>query len=95
LNSEILESLGEDRYFVVLQAFDFKHRLEGKHMQLLWETRFSLSQRGHDFGKDLPRMAQIAGKYFGQESHGLLMKPIPVGKVEIGTIKSLGDVPGK
>jgi hypothetical protein len=40
-------------------------------------------------------MTQIAAKYFGLDSHGLLMKPIPQGSVKIGELKSIGDVPTK
>jgi hypothetical protein len=67
---------------------------EKKH-KLLWETRFSIRQRQHEFDKDLPAMAEYASKYFGQDSQGLVRESIPFGHVDIGDLKSLGTVPGK
>ena len=95
VHSGVIDAVKDDRYFVILQAYDFSAAWKGKKVRLLWETRFSLSQRRHDFGKDLPRMAQVAAQYFGQDSHGLVQKPIPAGHVAVGPVKSLGPVPGK
>jgi hypothetical protein len=93
--SGITDAIEDDRYFVILRAFDFQAAWKRKNIRLLWETRFSLSQRRHDFGKDLPRMAQVAELYFGQDSHGLVSKAIPPGRVDIGDVKSLGEAPAR
>jgi hypothetical protein len=95
VHSATIDSIEADRYFVILQAFDFQPMWKQKKIKILWETRFSLDQRSHDFGKDLPRMAQIASQFFGQDSRGLITKPVPEGKVDIGDVKSLGPVPEK
>jgi hypothetical protein len=95
VHSGTIDAIEADRYFVILQAFDFQSLWKKKTIRLLWETRFSLDQRSHDFGKDLPRMAQIAAPYFGQDSRGLITKAVPEGKVDIGDVKSLGPVPEK
>jgi hypothetical protein len=92
---DMMDELEEDRYFVVLMAYDFQLLWKEKKHKLLWETRFSIRQRHHDFDKDLPSMAQYASRYFGQDSHGLVHKEIPLGHVDIGELKSLGDVPEK
>jgi hypothetical protein len=63
--------------------------------KLLWGTRISLSERHHDFSKELPIMTQYAARYFGQDSHGLILKPVAEGHVDIGEVKSLGEVPDK
>jgi hypothetical protein len=94
-HSGVVAAVEDDRYYVILRAFDFQSAWKQKTIRLLWETRFSLSQRRHDFGEDLPRMTQIAAKYFGQDTHGLIIKAIPEGHVEMGEPRSLGDVPGK
>jgi hypothetical protein len=61
----------QDRYYVVLLAYDYKEaRRFGMH-KLLWETRFSIPEPGNDFEKAFPLMAAIAAKYFGQTSNGL------------------------
>ena len=92
VHAGILSSIEPNRYWVVLRAFDFQSSWKQKQLKLLWETRFSLSQRRHDFGKDLPEMASVASHYFGQDTHGLISAPLPEGHVEIGGVKSLGEV---
>jgi hypothetical protein len=95
VHSGILDAVKDDRYFVIVQAYDFSAAWKVNKNRLLWETRFSLSQRRHDFGKDLPRMAKVAAQYFGQDSHGLVQKPIPEGHVDVGPLKSLGTMQEK
>jgi hypothetical protein len=93
---EVMDALRADRYFVILRAYDFQAAWKRRKVTLLWETRFSLSERRHDFERDLPAMARFASLYFGQDSHGLVrIPPIPEGRVDIGDITSLGPVPEK
>jgi hypothetical protein len=95
LHSAVMDAIEVDRYYVILRAFDFKSAWRQKKIRLLWETRYSLSERLHDFGKELPGMTQYASQYFGQDTHGLMRAPVPEGRVDIGTVRSLGDVPEK
>jgi hypothetical protein len=88
---DLLTEIEEDRYFVVLMAYDFPPLWKQKKHKLLWETRFSIRQRHHDFDKDLPAMAQYASRYFGQDSNGLVHTAVPFGHVEIGDTRSLGE----
>jgi hypothetical protein len=90
---EMLEELETNRYFVVLMAYDFQLMWKQKKHKLLWETRFSVRQRGHNFDEDLAAMAQSASKYFGQDSQGLVRASVPFARVDIGEVKSLGTVP--
>ncbi len=85
----------QDRYYVVLLAYDAKaaHRY-GLH-RLLWETRFSIPEPGNDFEKAFPMMASIAATYFGQDSHGLIRHNLGEGHVEVGVPRSLGALPEK
>lgn len=93
-NDEMLSELEDNRYFVVLLAYDLQvFRKENKH-KLLWETRFSIATSRNDFARALPAMAQYASRYFGQDSHGLLRQTVPEGKVILGEPKSLGVVGG-
>jgi hypothetical protein len=93
---EVLDALATNRYFVILRAYDFQAAWRQKKVRLLWETRFSLSERRHDFERELPAMARYASLYFGQDSHGLVrIPPIPEGRVDIGDVMSLGPVHGK
>ena len=91
VHSNLMSALEVDRYFVVLRAFDFQDAWKRKKIKLLWETRFSLAERRHDFGLALPTMADVASKYFGQDSHGLLLKPPPEGRVEIGEPRAIDE----
>jgi hypothetical protein len=93
VHSADIAALQMDRYYVVLRAFDFQTAWRQRRIKLLWETRFSLSERQHDFAKELPTMAHTASQYFGQDTKGLIRARIPEGQVEIGEVKSLGNVP--
>jgi hypothetical protein len=89
------DEIEQDRYYVVLLAYDYKEaRKFGMH-KLLWETRFSIPEPGNDFGKAFPLMTAIAAKYFGQNSNGLIHHNLGEGHVEVGEPKSLGPVPEK
>jgi hypothetical protein len=92
---ELISEIEENRYFVVLMAYDFQLLWKQKKHKLLWETRFSIREMDHQFDRDLPAMAQYASKYFGQDSHGLVRREVPLGRVEIGDLRSLGPVPEK
>jgi hypothetical protein len=81
------------RYFVVLMAYDFQILWKEKKHKLLWETRFSIDEHHNQFDRALPIMAQYASKYFGQDSGGLLRRRVAEGRVDIGEVKSLGEVP--
>jgi len=93
LHAYELSDIGVSRYYVILRAFDFNSAWRQKKFQLLWETRFSLSERRHGFQQDLPSMAQSASLYFGQDSYGVVRKPlIREGRVFMGEPKVLGIV---
>jgi hypothetical protein len=92
---DMIDELEQNRYFVVLMAYDFQLLLKEKKHKLLWETRFSIRQRHHNFDTDLPTMVKFASQYFGQDTKGLVHKAVPFGHVDIGEVKSLGEVPAK
>jgi hypothetical protein len=89
---ELLSEIEENRYFVILVAYDFQRFRKEKKLKMLWETRFSINEPRNLFNKALPAMAQYASIYFGQDSHGLVMKPIPEGQVRLGQPRSVGEV---
>lgn len=86
----VLSALEADRYYVILRAFDFQYAWRQRKIRLLWETRFSLSERSNAFNEALPGMAQTAARYFGRDTGGLMLDTVPDGQVNIGTLKSLG-----
>jgi hypothetical protein len=87
----------DNRYFVVLMAYDFQLLLKQKKRKLLWETRFSINEKHNEFDKTLPAMAQYAERYFGQPSNGLVRQRLLNADVEIGapTMVQLLDGPKK
>ncbi|HVU15926.1 MAG TPA: hypothetical protein VHD32_03330 [Candidatus Didemnitutus sp.] len=92
---DLIDELEDDRYFVVLMAYDFPLLWKEKKHKLVWETRFSIRERRVDFSKQLAAMAESASKYFGQDSHGLVRKPAPIAHVDAGEIKVIGTEPEK
>jgi hypothetical protein len=89
---ELIDEIELNRYFVVLMAYDFQIMLKQKKHKLLWETRFSINERHNSFDEALPMMAQYASRYFGHPTDGLLRNQVQEGQVEIGELKSLGEV---
>ena len=92
---ELTKEIEQDRYFVVLMAYDFQKLWKEKKKKLLWVTRISIRQRGNEFGKVLPAMVQYASDYFGRDSHGLLRREIREGRVEVGEPTEIGVLPEK
>lgn len=92
---DMIDELEHDRYFVILMAYDFQAMWRQKKHKLLWQTRFSVSQRGVEFDKELPLMALNASRYFGENSNGLARDTLPVGHVDVGDLKTLGVVASK
>jgi hypothetical protein len=81
---DLITDIEFNRYFVVLMAYDFQIMRTHRVHKLLWETRFSLNERSNNFTEALPAMARTASRYFGQDSNGLVRKPIRNGHVEVG-----------
>jgi hypothetical protein len=92
---DAINELQRDRYFVVLMAYDFQLMWKQKKHKLLWETRLSLDQRGNEFNQQVAMMAKAAAQYFGKDTHGLVREDLPVGKVNVGAVRNLGDVAEK
>jgi hypothetical protein len=86
---ELADELEQERYIVVLMAYDFQLMWKEKKPKLLWETRYSIRNRGNDFEKQLAAMTAEASKYFGQNTGGLVRMALPTGHVEIGQQKVL------
>jgi hypothetical protein len=95
LMGTLLAEIEQDRYYVVLLAYDYPLARKFGQRKLLWETRFSIPATQNDFEKSLPAMAMKASPFFGGDTHGLAHPDVADGHVEIGEPKSLGTVPEK
>jgi len=87
-----VNEIEQNRYFVVLMAYDFQLLWKEKKHKLLWETRFSINELHNAFDKALPVMARFASQYFGEPTSGLVRTRVPEGQVDIGEVRSLGEV---
>ncbi len=88
---DLIDDIEHNRYFVVLMAYDFQMLWRQKKHKQLWETRYSIRQQGNDFERILPAVTEYASQFFGEGTHGrLIREALPEGKVEVGVPKSLG-----
>ncbi len=94
ITRRVVDELEDNRYFVILLAYDFQALWKQKQKHRLWEARFSLRERGHDFSKVLASMADQASRYFGQDSNGLVRRREPVSSVTFGEPRVLESEPG-
>ena len=92
---DLIDELEDNRYFVIMLAYDFQLLWKEKRSRLLWETRFSIREQSNDFGEILPEIANHASPYFGQNVEGLVQKYFKEGDVKLGELKFLEIVPEK
>jgi hypothetical protein len=92
---DLMAEIEQNRYFVILMAYDFQALWKQKKHRLVWVTRMSVREHGGDFAKILPSMVAYSSQFFGQDTNGLIRRPLPEGRVDIGEPKSLGVVPEK
>ena len=78
----------EERYFIILMAYDYKKLQEGETV-LLWRTRYSMRALGQSFTDAIGQMNHVAGDYFGQNMKGLITKrfnaedDVKIGDIEV------------
>jgi hypothetical protein len=93
LERTLMSNLTEDRYFVILQAYDFPGLLQGHARKLLWTAHLSIRSAGTNFTLALPLMGKVASDLYGQ-NHDELITARGGGErrtaVEIGPITVLG-----
>ncbi|MBI2513302.1 MAG: hypothetical protein HYV96_15095 [Opitutae bacterium] len=86
---ELIGELEDDRYYVILAAYDFRSAIKSRDRKILWITRFSLPAHGNDFDRATDRMAQAAAAYFGRASNGLRRERMPEGRATPGKLEVL------
>lgn len=92
LSRDILEELGGNRYYVVLQVYDFQTALKEKKLRPLWTTRLSVSEHGR-FGDALSRMVWSGNRFFGRDTRGL--KREREATVELPPVQFLEEIPAE
>jgi hypothetical protein len=87
-------NMQEDRYFVILQAYDFQKLQNAGGRKLLWSAHMSVRAPGLNFSLALPRMGQVAADLYGQSNDEVVtgkFQPGKTGSVEIGPLTVLSE----
>jgi hypothetical protein len=87
---ELIEDLESERYFVIVQAFDFRAAQKGE-VKPLWVTRMSVQRQGNKFDRDFAAMVSQASQFFGRES-GRLIRRYREGTVTLGELRVVSIV---
>ncbi len=69
---DLIADIEEERYYIVISAYDFKAATQEGKRKLLWATRVSVRAQGNRFDEQLKTMLANASGYFGQETHDLI-----------------------
>ena len=86
----LMNLLNEERYFIVLMAYDLPKIREGE-IHLHWTTRYSIRATGQAFGDALKDMNLVAGNYFGKNMGELVKKRVTdKSRVELGELEVIG-----
>ncbi|MCB1124276.1 MAG: hypothetical protein KJT03_22180, partial [Verrucomicrobiae bacterium] len=84
---DLKHMLQEERYFVVLMAYDYPSVKSGQP-KLLWSTRYSIRAVGQSFADAIQDMNLVAGDYYGKNLKGLTKKRVTDdSRVEMGEIE--------
>jgi hypothetical protein len=89
---EIIDATYEDRYFVLIAAYDLKEYEEHKQKKLLWVTRMSTPMSKTTLEDVAPMLIAQGGPLFGRESghpRALVVPEAKKGSVETGPLKTI------
>jgi TonB family protein len=86
---DLVTEIESNRYFVGLVAYDFQLLWKEKVRKVLWVTRYSIREHRNEFDRDLPAISLYASQFFGQDSHGFVVKRIADGRVDVGPVKNV------
>jgi hypothetical protein len=95
-NAFLISQAGDDCYYVVASAYDYRS-VAGNHRQLLWRTRMTVNARAVSQAQALPTLIATAGPYLGREMtepEVLVKRALDRGQVEIGQPKVV-EMPAK
>ena len=89
---DLISDIENERYYVIISAYDYRVAAQEKKRKLLWATRVSIQAQGSRFKESLATMLANASPHFGQNS-GRLIRQYQEGTVKLGELKILGTVP--
>ncbi len=89
--TELKAMLDEERYFVILMAYDYPKIMNDGKWELEWSTRYSTRAVGKRFEDAIKDMNVVAGGFFGKNVDGLKQRRADdTSKVDVGDIEVLG-----
>jgi hypothetical protein len=62
------EAIREDRYFMIVSAYDFAAAVK-REKKLLWRAKISAPSQGTDLAETLPTLARVGSRYFGRDTN--------------------------
>lgn len=90
---DLIADLENERYYVIVAAYDFRAAAQGDSPKLLWSTRVSVQAQGNRFNETLAAMLNRASRYFGQDTRRLVRQYEPDAKVTFGELQLVGYEP--
>ena len=88
---DLQHMLNEERYFIILMAYDYPLFKEGE-LKLHWSTRYSVRTIGQSFEQAIKHMNYVAADFFGKNLQGINSKrATDESRVDIGEIEVLGS----
>lgn len=88
----INEELNEERYFIIVMAYDYQLLRNERKSKLLWITRLSIRSPGTNFEKAVPAIALAGAAVYGRHVDGLVRVKANgrIGRVDLGELKTVG-----
>ncbi|HVW22303.1 MAG TPA: hypothetical protein VHC86_13905 [Opitutaceae bacterium] len=68
---DLLNLLNDPRYFLVVQAYDYREMQKSRRPVPLWSSRVSVQAAGHTFTQILPALCHEAALYAGRSTGGV------------------------
>jgi hypothetical protein len=90
----VIEAAQEDRYFIMVTAYDFPATVRQKKAVLLWQAKMSVPSAGVAFDDVTPTLIAAGGPLFGRETtvpQHISLPVTPEGRVIVGTSKVVHD----
>ena len=86
--------LNEERYFVILMAYDYQYMKKQHKSRLLWATRISVRSPGNNFIEAMPALVEAGANVYGRQVDGLVRVDAGErgGRVDLGELKVMGTV---
>jgi hypothetical protein len=84
----VMQGIHDDRYYVLVSAYDFAAYNQHRQKIRLWVAKLSVPSAGTTMAEVLPALIKTGAQIFGRETSGPKILEVPVareGRVEIGT----------